>query len=94
MSTTTTTTTSTSLATTFPKTISAVPPDTNRRGYYQKQGVIHTTNLLSPSKVSTISRAFTSQVELDNTIGHDDNVPSSDPSSSTRASYTRTATHP
>ncbi|KAH8750253.1 hypothetical protein F5882DRAFT_487957 [Hyaloscypha sp. PMI_1271] len=73
MSTTTTTTTSTSLATTFPKTISAVPPDTNLRGYYQKQGVIHTTNLLSPSKVSTISRAFTSQVELDNTIGHDDN---------------------
>jgi phytanoyl-CoA hydroxylase len=73
------TTTTTSITSTFPSTLTTVLPSTDLHEYYTKQGVIHITNLLSSSEVSTIRDAFTSQVETDPSIGHNNNVPSSDP---------------
>lgn len=46
---------------------------------YRRNGVVQVPGLLTAEEIETIKVAFTEQVERDNSIGHDDGVPTDDP---------------
>ena len=46
---------------------------------FDRLGVIHVPAVFTPDEVAEIREAFMAQVERDSSIGHDDNVPESDP---------------
>jgi len=53
--------------------------DADLTAAYRDNGVVHVPGLLTAEEIETIRVAFTDQVERDNSIGHDDNVPADDP---------------
>ena len=58
--------------------ITAVAPDADLKRHYADNGVVHVPAVLNADEVALLRDAFTEQVENDNSIGHNDNVPADD----------------